>query len=50
MEIAQRTYMNEETLRYDQRRAAKLADTLSDMLGVYQSSAARSAAAAGKGR
>jgi N-formylglutamate amidohydrolase len=48
LEIAQRTYMNEETLRYDQRRAARLADTLSEMLGVYQSSAARSAAAAGK--
>jgi N-formylglutamate amidohydrolase len=50
LEIAQRAYMNEETLRYDQRRAARLADTLTDMLGVYQSSAAQSAAAAGQSK
>jgi hypothetical protein len=42
--------MNEETLRYDTKRAARLADTLSDMLGAYQSSAIGSAAAAGEKR
>lgn len=50
LEIAQRAYMNEETLRYDQKRAAGLADILSDMLGVYQSGAAQSAAASGKSK
>jgi N-formylglutamate amidohydrolase len=50
LEIAQRAYMNEETLRYDTKRAARLADTLSDMLGAYQSSAIGSAAAAGEKR
>lgn len=50
LEIAQRAYMDEKSLRYDTKRAAALADTLSDMLGVYQSSAAQAAAAAGKVR
>jgi N-formylglutamate amidohydrolase len=40
LELAQRTYMNETTLRYDGRRAAELSGTLSDMLAAFQASAA----------
>lgn len=47
LEIAQRTYMDENSLRYDAKRAAKLRDCLSDLLGVFQSSAQQTAAAAG---
>jgi N-formylglutamate deformylase len=40
LELAQRTYMNEKTLRYDGRRASELGSTLSGMLAAFQSSAA----------
>ena len=50
LEIAQHAYMDEKSLRYDAKRAAKLRDTLSDMLGAFQSSAAQVAAAASPGR
>jgi N-formylglutamate amidohydrolase len=48
LELAQRTYMNETTLRYDGRRAAELCATLSEMLATFQASAA--AVAAGSNR
>lgn len=44
LELAQRTYMNEATLRYDGRRAAELGATLSEMLAAFQASAAAVAA------
>lgn len=40
LELAQRSYMNEKTLRYDARRASELCWTLSEMLAAFQSSAA----------
>lgn len=40
LELAQRTYMRESTLRYDGRRAAAVRSTLSDMLVAFQDSAA----------
>lgn len=40
LELAQRTYMNESTLRYDGRRAGELCVTLNDMLAAFRSSAA----------
>jgi N-formylglutamate deformylase len=40
LELAQRTYMNENTLRYDGRRATELSFTLGEMLAEFQSSAA----------
>lgn len=50
LELAQRCYMNEETLRYDSRRAAVLGDTLSEMLAQFQAGAAAAMMAAGKHR
>jgi len=44
LELAQRTYMNEATLRYDGRRVAELRSTLSDLLAAFQESAASVAA------
>ena len=44
LELAQRTYMNESTLRYDGRRVAELRSTLSDLLAAFQESAASVAA------
>lgn len=40
LELAQRTYMNEATLRYDVARAAELCGTLSKMLETFKASAA----------
>jgi N-formylglutamate amidohydrolase len=40
LEMAQRCYMNEETMRYDTKRAARLCATLSEMLAVFEASAA----------
>jgi N-formylglutamate amidohydrolase len=40
LELAQRTYMNETTLRYDGRRAGELCAILSEMLAAFQASAA----------
>jgi N-formylglutamate deformylase len=40
LELAQRCYMNEETLRYDTKRAATLCATLSEMLAAFETSAA----------
>jgi N-formylglutamate amidohydrolase len=40
LELAQRTYMNEATLRYDAARAAELCSTLSEMLETFKASAA----------
>lgn len=40
LELAQRTYMNEATLRYDVARAAELCGTLSEMLETFKASAA----------
>lgn len=45
LELAQRCYMDESSLRYDARRAAALCDTLSEMLQAYQASAAEFVAA-----
>lgn len=47
LELAQRCYMNEETLRYDDKRAAVLCDTLSEMLSQFQASAASAMGTAG---
>lgn len=40
LELAQRCYMNEQTYRYDAKRAAALGDMLSRMLDTFQESAA----------
>jgi N-formylglutamate deformylase len=45
LELAQRCYMDESSLRYDSRRAAVLTDTLNAMLEEFQASAAATAAA-----
>ncbi|MEX2125368.1 MAG: N-formylglutamate deformylase [Woeseia sp.] len=47
LELAQRCYMNETTLRYDQKRAATLCTALSEMLAAFQESAASMAGAGG---
>jgi N-formylglutamate deformylase len=39
LELAQRCYMNEETMRYDTKRAATLSATLSEMLAAFEASA-----------
>jgi N-formylglutamate amidohydrolase len=39
LEMAQRCYMNEATLRYDTKRAATLCATLSEMLAAFEASA-----------
>lgn len=39
LELAQRSYMNEKTLRYDASRSKKLADTLRGLLETYLQSA-----------
>jgi N-formylglutamate amidohydrolase len=39
LEMAQRCYMNEKTLRYDTKRAATLCATLSEMLAAFEASA-----------
>jgi N-formylglutamate deformylase len=44
LELAQRCYMNEKTLRYDASRAAPLCTTLHSMLAAFQESAAFAAA------
>ncbi len=40
LELAQRCYMDEESLRYDARRAELLVDVLQQMLGVFVTTAA----------
>jgi N-formylglutamate amidohydrolase len=40
LELAQRCYMNEESMRYDTKRAATLCATLSEMLAAFETSAA----------
>jgi N-formylglutamate amidohydrolase len=45
LELAQRCYMSETTLRYDAKRAATLCTTLSEMLAAFQESAASVVAA-----
>jgi len=40
LEMAQRCYMSEETMRYDTKRAAMLCATLSEMLAAFETSAA----------
>lgn len=50
LELAQRCYMDESTLRYDAKRALRLGETLRQMLAAYQSSAASAVAAAGEAR
>jgi N-formylglutamate amidohydrolase len=44
LELAQRCYMNEDSLLYDANRAAILAETLQRMLSVFAESAANEAA------
>jgi N-formylglutamate deformylase len=41
LELAQRSYMHEDTLLYDAQRAARLAETLQRMLSVFAESAAK---------
>ncbi|MEX2496916.1 MAG: N-formylglutamate deformylase [Woeseia sp.] len=43
LELAQRSYMDEKTLRFDPKRAATLSSTLSEMLAAFQDSAASDA-------
>jgi N-formylglutamate amidohydrolase len=45
LELAQRCYMKEETMRYDTKRAATLCATLSEMLAAFETSAASVVAA-----
>ncbi|MGH8168589.1 MAG: N-formylglutamate deformylase [Woeseiaceae bacterium] len=45
LELAQRSYMNETTLRYDAKRAATLSNTLGEMLTAFQEGAASVVAA-----